>query len=171
MVFELVLVTNTPIDFVENSFTSRRPPGGLAIFRTSKQIYQEAIAVFHSQNEFAMNGTEIERFLSIKRISHVRSLSIHLDGGILANKVLRAIERCQGLRSLHIDLGTLPRVRGPGKDIEERMRSLTFTRPKRLRQISTGVWWLSPLENLESFRCILQNILEGDGSEKPLRQS
>ena len=169
MVFELVLVMNTPIDFVEGSFTGRRPPGGLAIFRTSKQIYEEAIAVFYSQNKFAMNGTDIERFLSIKRINHVRSLSIHLDSGISINKVLRAIERCQDLRSLHIDLGTLPHVRGLGNGIEERMRSLKFKRPTKLRQISTGVWRFSPPRNLEPLCCILQNILEEGESVKPLK--
>lgn len=183
MIFELVLVTNAPIDFVGDCFISCPPPAGWALFRTSKQFHREAIAVFHSQNKFAMKGTDLERFLSQnnfamkgtnseqsllpRRIDHVRSLSINLDRGILINEVLQAIERCKDLRSLHIDLSTRPLFRrGSGNGAEECMRSLTFKRPESLGQIST-VWRVSPLENLELLCCILQNVLEGGGPEKP----
>jgi hypothetical protein len=171
MILEWTLVQDSPIDFGLHSPTSHRL-GRLAIFQTSKQIYAEAVAVFHRQNTFAMDGTNLERFLFPGRVNYIRHLSLHLDSDISITKVLRAIERCQDLRSLCICLVSVPRFQGRAKCNEERMRLLRFKRPTALAQISTEVYRSSPLKIiLESLRCTLQSILERGGSEKPLRKS
>jgi hypothetical protein len=169
MILEWTLVQDSPIDFGLHSPTSHRL-GRLAIFQTSKQIYTEAVAVFHRQNKFAMDGTHLERFLFPERANYVRHLSLHLDSDISITKVLRAIERCQDLRSLHICLVSVPRFQGRAKCNEKRMRLLRFKRPAVLEQINTEVYRSSPLKMiLESLCCILQSILEGGG--KPVRKS
>ena len=171
MVLEWTLVEDSPIDFGMHSSKGHRSRR-LAIFRTSKQIYTEAVAVFYRQNKFAMDGTNLERFLSPERVNYVRHLSLHLDSDISITRVLRAIERCQDLRSLHICLVSVPRFQGRAKCNEERMRLLKFKRSTALGQISTEVYRSSPLKMiLESLRSILQSILEGGGFEKPLRKS
>lgn len=169
MILEWTLVQDSPIDFGLHSPTSHRLER-LAIFQTSKQIYAEAVAVFHRQNKFAMDGTNLERFLFPGRANYIRHLSLHLDSDISITKVLRAIERCQDLRSLFICLVSVPRFQGRAKCNEERMRLLTFKRPTALARISTEVYRFSPLEMiLEPLCCTLQSILEGGG--KLLRKS
>lgn len=171
MILEWTLVQDSPIDFELHSPTSHRLRK-LAIFQTSKQIYAEAVAVFHRQNKFAMDGTNLERFLFPERFNYVRHLSLYLDSDISITNVLRAIERCQDLRSLRICLVSVPRFQGRAKCNEERMRLLRFKRPTALAQISTEVYLSSPLKMiLESLRCTLQSILERGGLEKPLRKS
>lgn len=171
MILEWTLVQDSPIDFGMYSPTSHRLRK-LAVFQTSKQIYAEAVAVFHRENKFAMDGTNLERFLFPERVNYVGHLSLHLDSDISITKVLRAIERCQGLRSLRICLVSVPRFQGRAKCNEERMRLLRFKRPIALEQINTEVYRSSPLKMiLESLRCILQSILERGGFEKPLRKS
>ena len=145
MILEWTLVQDSPINFGVHSPTSHRLRK-LAIFQTSKQIYAEAVAVFHRQNKFAMDGTNLERFLFPGRVNYIRHLSLHLDSDISITKVLRAIERCQDLRSLRICLVTVPRFQGRAKCNEERMRLLRFKRPTALAQISTEVYRSSPLK-------------------------
>ncbi|PVH72523.1 hypothetical protein DL98DRAFT_539128 [Cadophora sp. DSE1049] len=169
MILEWTLVEDSPIDFGLHSSKGHRSTR-LAILRTSKQIYTEAVAVFYRQNKFAMDGTNLERFLFPERVNYVRHLSLHLDSGISITKVLGAIESCQDLRSLHICLVSVPRVRGRTKCNEERMRFLTFKRPTALAEISTEVYRFSRLEMiLEPLRCTLHSILEGGGN--PSRKS
>jgi hypothetical protein len=158
MILEWTLVQDSLIDFGLYSPTSHRLER-LAIFQTSKQICAEAVAVFHCQNKFAMDGTNLERFLFPERANYVRYLSLHLDNDTSITKVLRAIERCQDLRSLYICLVSVPRFRGRAKCNEERMRLLRFNRPAVLEQINTEVYRSSPLKMiLESLCCILQSI-------------
>ena len=171
MILEWTLVQDSPIDFGLHSPTSRQLRR-LAIFQTSKQIYAEAAAVFHRQNKFAMDGTNLERFLFPGRANYIGHLSLYLDSDISITKVLRAIERCQYLRSLRICLVSVPRFQGRAKCNEERMRLLTFKRPAALEQINTEIYRFSPLKMiLESLRCTLQSILEGGGFKKPLPRS
>ena len=165
MIFELVLVTNDPIEFVESQFKSRRPPEEQAILRTSKQFYREAGAVFLSQNKFAMNRTDLEQFL-LPRSNHVRSISINLDRYTLISTVLSDIKKCEDLRSLHINLKTRPCfLRTSEHRGEEYMRSpfnksWMFKRPKKLEQVSFGVPPLANLENLELFCGILPILMQ-----------
>jgi hypothetical protein len=171
MILEWALVEDAPIDFKIHSRTGHQL-GRLAIFRTSKQIYAEAIAVFYRGNRFAIDGTDIELFLSPERVNYTRHLSLHLNHGISITKVFRAIEKCQDLRSLHICLVSLPRFQGRAKCNEERMRTMEFKRPAALEQISTDIYSFSHLKMiLEPLRCVLQSILEGGGFEQPLRKS
>ena len=128
--------------------------------------------MFYGQNKFAMNGTNLERFLCPKRVNFVRHLSLQLDGDISITKTLRAIEKCLELRSLHLCLVSVPRFQGRAKCSEERMRLLTFKTPTKLGQISTEVYHSSNLKMiLEPYRCILQSILEGGGFENSSRKS
>jgi hypothetical protein len=62
MILEWTLVQDSSIDFGLHSPTSHQLER-LAIFQTSKQIHAEAVAMFHCQNKFAMDGTNLERFL------------------------------------------------------------------------------------------------------------
>lgn len=171
MILEWVLVEDAPINFGEHSAVGHRT-GRLAIFRTSKKIYQEATAVLHSQNKFAMDGTNVQQFLFPKRANYVRHLFLYLDSDISITKVLRAVEKCQDLRSLGVCLVSVPRFQGRVKCNEERMRFLTFKKPIALGQISTEVYCSSTLKMiLEPLRCILQSILEGGRFERPLWKS
>jgi hypothetical protein len=174
MILEWTLVQDSPIDFGLHSPTSYRLRR-LAIFQTSKQIYAKAVVVFYRQNKFAMDGTNLKRFLFLRRANYIQHLSLHLNNDISITKVLRAIKRCQDLKSLRICLITVPRFQGRAKCNEERIRLLTFKRPTALGQINTEVYRLSPLKMiLESLRCILQSILEGGGFEQlqqPSRKS
>ena len=105
------------------------------------------------------------------RVNYVRPLSLYLDGDISITKVLRAIERCQDLRSHRICLVTVPRFQGRAKCNEERMGLLRFKRPTALAQIRTEVYRLSPLKKiLRSLRCNLLYIKKG-GFGKALRKS
>jgi hypothetical protein len=49
--------------------------------------------VFYRQNKFAINGTNLERFLFLERVNYIRHLFLDLDSDILITKVLRAIKR------------------------------------------------------------------------------
>jgi hypothetical protein len=64
------------------------------------------------------------------------------------------------------------RFQGRVKYNKERMRLLRFKRPTALAQISTEVYYSSPLKMiLELLRCTLQSILKRGGFEKPLQKS
>jgi hypothetical protein len=96
--------------------------------------------MFYRQNKFAIDGTNLKRFLSLERINYIQYLSLHLDSNISITKVLRAIKRYQDLRSLRICLVSVLRFQGHAKYNEKHMRLLRFKRPTALAQISTEVY-------------------------------
>jgi hypothetical protein len=87
MILEWTLVQDSLIDFGLYSLTTYQLRK-LAIFQTFKQIYAEAVAVFLRQNKFAIDGTNLERFLFPERVNYVQHLSLYLDSDISITKVL-----------------------------------------------------------------------------------
>ena len=108
------------------------------IFRTCKQIREETYAIFFGLNRFEViqsNNRAIWRFLieSTQRQRHLGHIKLHISRDTNISECLRALEGCQGLRSLAMIIKSVPSFRGAHNP--DNLCSLKFNKPAKLNTV------------------------------------
>jgi hypothetical protein len=124
----------------------------------------ETYAVFFGLNRFEViqsNNRAIWRFLieSTQRQRYLGQIKLHISRDTNISECLKALEGCQGLRSLAMIIESVPSFRGAHNP--DNLCSLKFNKPSKLNRVEVETKQNQEHQNdLERTCAILQNVLE-----------
>jgi hypothetical protein len=142
-ILKLVLETDGDSGGIEITRGSKpRRIQGLALFLTSKAMFDEACSIFYREKRFVSSSREsnqnLTRFLSDGRARYIRHLAINISSKTAIVDLLRSLEHCQELRTITLFLEELPLFYGREKYQVATLKKLKFKKPGDLKKITVN---------------------------------